>query len=96
MALTLIMATRVTKTIGFLAILNEMMRSARYAYWPEYAVNTTYETTYSDVHKSDPPLLPVTPQVEVTGFIPARHPRTGLGLARHRQKRGPSPLIQDR
>jgi len=41
-------------------------------------------------------LLPITPQVEVTGFISACHPQTSLGLARPRQKRGPSPLRQDR
>ena len=35
---TLIMATRTEETIGFPAILNEMMRRARYAFRPEYAV----------------------------------------------------------
>ena len=58
--------------------------------------STTYETTYSDVYKSDLPLLPVTPQVVVTGFIFVRHPRTSLGLARPRQKHGPSHLRHDR
>ena len=32
------MATRMEETIGFPAILNEMMRCARYAFLPEYAV----------------------------------------------------------
>ena len=48
------------------------------------------ETTYSDVHKGDLPLLPVTPQVELMGFISVRHlgpvwASRGLGrnVARH-------------
>ena len=35
------------------------------------------------MHKDDLPLLPVTPQVEVTGFIFARHFRLVWGLARN-------------
>ena len=38
MVLTLIMATRAVDTIGFPVILREMMRRARYGFWPEYAV----------------------------------------------------------
>ena len=38
MALSLIMPTRAVDTIGFPVILREMMRHARYAFWPEYAV----------------------------------------------------------
>ena len=38
MALSLIMATHAVDTIGFPVILREMMRRARYAFWPKYAV----------------------------------------------------------
>jgi hypothetical protein len=35
---TMIMATRAQETIGFPAILNEMLRKSQYFYQPEYEV----------------------------------------------------------